>query len=786
MPNNPRYTGPRGSSRPPPRDSRNDRDSRHRNGPQPRDPFRPQADFFRRPQDAPPPPPMSYRGPPGVDNYRPPQGDFNFRVDKPAGVQDGDSYRPQGNRKNYSGRRSLSPDRDSRPSKRNRGPHDRSFRSHNGPPPFRDNRHGRNFHRPRRPPPIPAERDLLKIDHESGTEVAFYNTAGGVTYRPLNELSDSDEAEMDISGDEAGSDGEPSIKRARVGMERSESDNKAPKWSNPDPYTALPPESSTQGKKRDVVRMIRKSRVQETETRASLPSETADFISFDTESEHSGDDLDHGEEPLSATTARDLQLPPKPSAVGQLGNAPATTSPSLQLPAKPSVIAEPDYRPAILPDPLSSALGSRKRTHDDEIKMPHAKFRKVTKLRSGGAITNEWLPDPELDSTPWMKTDHSASANMAVWLHKEVVDFYDYIKPRDFEERLRHEVVQELKGFCRQIYRDAEVYCFGSFPSGLYLPTADMDMAFMSDGYANGGMAKYCTKSFLFRFRSQLIARNMTWQNEIEVISGAKVPLVKFIERKTGLKIDVSFENDTGVKAIHTFKAWRAQYPGMPALVTLIKHFLLMRGLNEPVNGGIGGFSVICLVVSMLQMMPEVQSRNLDTKHHLGQLLLQFFDLYGNKFNYQTVAISLDPPRYIPKHQVTDFAYKNHDRLSIIDPNNSANDISGGSSNTGTILSHFARAHEDLTERMAQLAQDPRNASQSILEVIMGGNYSSFETQRNYLELLSKEGYRPPTRPSNDPLDRDRDRDRGNRSSRGQPPATGPSHGRNSGYRRRK
>lgn len=134
-----------------------------------------------------------------------------------------------------------------------------------------------------------------------------------------------------------------------------------------------------------------------------------------------------------------------------------------------------------------------------------------------------------------------------------------------------------------------------------------------------------------------------------------------------------------------------------------------------------------------------------------------------------------------------DFAYKNHDRLSIIDPNNSANDISGGSSNTGTILSHFARAHQDLTERMAQLAQDSRKVNQSILEVIMGANYSSFETQRNYLELLSKEGYRPPTRSSNDPSDRDRDRDRGNhRPSRGPPPPTGPSHGRNGGYRRRK
>jgi non-canonical poly(A) RNA polymerase PAPD5/7 len=230
-----------------------------------------------------------------------------------------------------------------------------------------------------------------------------------------------------------------------------------------------------------------------------------------------------------------------------------------------------------------------------------------------------------------------------------VVDFYDYIKPRDFEERLRDELVQDLKKFCRNVFRDAEVYPFGSFPSGLYLPTADMDMALMSDSYANGGVAKYCTKTFLHRFRGQLMNHGIAWDGEIELILGAKVPLVKFIEHKTGLKVDVSFENNTGVVALKTFKAWRDQYPGMPALVTLIKHFLLMRGLNEPVNGGIGGFSVICLVVSMLQMMPEVQSGNLDTRHHLGQLLLHFFDLYGNKFNYQTVAISLNPPGYIPK-----------------------------------------------------------------------------------------------------------------------------------------
>ncbi|AEO64470.1 uncharacterized protein THITE_2110633 [Thermothielavioides terrestris NRRL 8126] len=713
-----RYPPPGDAYRPPRRNRRSDRrdrDARSRSGPP-----APPRDHY-----APRPPSPSYPSPPGVDNYRPPESDFTFRVDKPAGVQEADTYRPRSKRETRNDHGD-----DPRAAKRFRGPSDRSSKHGNAARPFRDNRPGGSGGRWR--PFIAAERALLKADHNNtGTEVAFFNTEGGVTYRPLNELSDSDEAEMDISGDEAQASEEPSAKRARLTVAQSASDNNTPKWSNPDPYTALPPETTTQGKKKDVVQMIRKARIQSSQVRTSLPSEAADFISFDAdESEASDHDDDHNDEPQSAEAATLSAAAPTPRA-----------QPDLRLPPKP-VPVKPTKTPVLLPDPTPSVFGTRKRTHDDEIKMPHTRIKQATKTPVDGGIRSEWLADPELTPTPWMVVDHSQSANMAVWLHKEVVDFYEYIKPRDFEERLRGELVEHLKTFCRKTFKDAEVYPFGSFPSGLYLPTADMDLAFISDSYAKGGVPRYGTKSFLYRFRSQLKNHRIAWEDEIELIVGAKVPLVKFIEHRTGLKVDISFENRTGLTAIETFKAWREQYPGMPALVTLIKHFLLMRGLNEPVNGGIGGFSVICLVVSMLQMMPEVQSGNLDTRHHLGQLLLHFFDLYGNKFNYQTVAISMNPPRYIPKHQVTTFAYKDHNRLSIIDPNNPANDVSGGSSNVSTIMAHFARAHRELTQRMTRLAQDENRKGKSILEVILGGNYSSFEIQRRYLEQLAKEGDR--------------------------------------------
>jgi non-canonical poly(A) RNA polymerase PAPD5/7 len=236
-------------------------------------------------------------------------------------------------------------------------------------------------------------------------------------------------------------------------------------------------------------------------------------------------------------------------------------------------------------------------------------------------------------------------------LHKEIVDFYEHIRPQDFEERIRGQLVEQLKRLCRDNFQDANFYPFGSFPSGLYLPTGDLDLVLCSDGVAEGrGRAKYNHQKVLYILKNILVSSGVAATDaDVELIRGARVPLVKFIDSRTGLKVDVSFENTTGLKAIDTFKHWKKQYPAMPALVTLVKHFLAMRGLNEPVNGGIGGFSVICLVVSMLQQMPDIQSRSMNGEHYYGDLLMDFFDLYGNKFNYQTMAISLNPPAYIPK-----------------------------------------------------------------------------------------------------------------------------------------
>ena len=177
-----------------------------------------------------------------------------------------------------------------------------------------------------------------------------------------------------------------------------------------------------------------------------------------------------------------------------------------------------------------------------------------------------------------------------------------------------------------------------------------MDVVVISDSFQSSRQKMVCqSKKQLYRFGDFVKSSGIAQQGSVEVIATAKVPLVKFVDRVTAIKVDVSFENDTGVIANDTFALWKKQFPAMPLLVMIVKQFLMMRGMNEVQHGGLGGFSVTCLVTSLLQNMPRVQSGELIPEENLGEILIEFLDFYGNQLDTTRTGITMDPPGYFDK-----------------------------------------------------------------------------------------------------------------------------------------
>lgn len=318
----------------------------------------------------------------------------------------------------------------------------------------------------------------------------------------------------------------------------------------------------------------------------------------------------------------------------------------------------------------------------------------------------------------------------------EIHDFYEYVRPYHHEKDVRNNLIDRIEYAVRRWNGaapdvDVRIRSFGSFASDLYLPTADMDLVAVSQSYESGGPARFCTSnSAKHKLGFHLERSGIVKRGTLTVIGKAKVPIIKFVDDRTGIKVDISFENDSGLRAIGCFTRWKQQFPEMPLLVMIIKQFLAMRGLNEVFNGGLGGFTIICLVVSMLQLMPEHQRKSEDTPSQYGKLLRDFFDLYGNKFSLENTGITMNPPGYFNKKNPRACQAKvNAKGLTIIDPNNPQNDISGGSRQVALVFSHFRAALLAIQNQMNKIRQGKADSS-SILGCILAGNYSSFSKSR--------------------------------------------------------
>ena len=372
----------------------------------------------------------------GGDSWRPhiPQGNFTFRnhPSVPQFPQDGDRYRP---------------------------PDDRGRRNN-------DRRGAGSYNRRQGPRWATAERPLLSSKRGNSPENVLAQIDAQNKrqhFLPADDVSDSDEQGMDESDadERPGSDSmqliaskpldeeivnepnppdaadileRPTKRRATATTVKDVNDaTNVPRWSNPDPYTVLPPMDESQRKRKDVVKIIRKARIAG-EKEYATPNQVAandDFISFGL-----GDDNEPDGKSLSPTApvhARkdelgvrgaptgprsfshrnnlhnsDINRPPgifgdRPSAI-DLGPPPGMTN---QAQSKSEQHME---RRDSSPDQME-ALGNRKRTFDDSIKgdaLPKAGGKKAA---PNGSVLQVWIPRGNTDPTPWLAGDHRPTKN---------------------------------------------------------------------------------------------------------------------------------------------------------------------------------------------------------------------------------------------------------------------------------------------------------------------------------------------------------------------------------------
>ena len=267
--------------------------------------------------------------------------------------------------------------------------------------------------------------------------------------------------------------------------------------------------------------------------------------------------------------------------------------------------------------------------------------------------------------TPWRTKEYTCDPP---GLHEEICDFYEYMKPRPSEIQMRSEVILRTMSVILNRWPQAKVHIFGSFCTALFLPTGDIDLV------VHGQWAT----TPLFSLEEDLRLNNMALEDSILVLDKTVVPIIKFIDRLTEVRVDISFNQESGLKSARMIQKFIQEYPFLPKLVFVLKQFLYQRNLHEVYYGGISSYSLILLLVSFLQLHPRHAAA--DANANLGVLLIEFFELYGRNFNYMKTGITvLNGGSYFPKEEMTQkMGPGKNSLLYETDPANPTENAAGG------------------------------------------------------------------------------------------------------------
>ncbi|KAL4273071.1 hypothetical protein GQ457_13G003480 [Hibiscus cannabinus] len=314
------------------------------------------------------------------------------------------------------------------------------------------------------------------------------------------------------------------------------------------------------------------------------------------------------------------------------------------------------------------------------------------------------VDEPRLENKWWFGGNSKFKSPM-LQLHKEIVDFSDFLSPTPEEQAARDAAVHSVFDVIKYIWPACRPEVFGSFRTGLYLPTSDIDVVILESGIKNPQTGLHA----LSRALSQRgIAKQM------QVIAKARVPIVKFVEKKSGVAFDISFDVDNGPKAAEFIKGAVQKWPQLRPLCLILKVFLQQRDLNEVYSGGIGSYALLAMIIAMLQNLCESQAY---LEHNLGMLLVHFFDFYGRKLNTVDVGVSCKDRGTFFSKSSKGFSNKGRPFLiSIEDPQTPDNDIGKSSFNYIQIRSAFGMALSTLTNPKTILSLGP---NRSILGTII-------------------------------------------------------------------
>ncbi|KAF9431190.1 hypothetical protein BGZ76_000514 [Entomortierella beljakovae] len=267
---------------------------------------------------------------------------------------------------------------------------------------------------------------------------------------------------------------------------------------------------------------------------------------------------------------------------------------------------------------------------------------------------------------------------------------YQTLLPSETINQKKSELLNRLQMHFNQEYptQGLELKAFGSFITGIGSSASDLDICVYKNSTDSSELHMLPTVTEIGHFLTRIYMR------DVQVIAGAKVPIVKFKDSHTGIECDLNVQNPLGIYNSQLIRAYLEIDERLGRFLMILKHFAKSHQINDASNGYLSSYAFTIMAIVFFQqsdppILPRLQSPNVqprpqggrlppllrnslkanlvervlinqggedfdctyDTRVHMyssygqanrknvSQLLFEFFEFYSRKFDYRTMEV---------------------------------------------------------------------------------------------------------------------------------------------------
>ena len=167
------------------------------------------------------------------------------------------------------------------------------------------------------------------------------------------------------------------------------------------------------------------------------------------------------------------------------------------------------------------------------------------------------------------------------------------------QERLQvlQEVTKEIENILRATFPSCKLVSYGSTVTGFGFRNSDLDIYAEGISYENSGHVKDHTK------HAALILRREERFRSSQPITNARIPIVKLLDRRTGVSCDINLACGMGVRNSRCLKFMSSLDERCVKLVLVIKYFCMKYGIIGSGPGKhLNSYTVNLMTIFFLQM----------------------------------------------------------------------------------------------------------------------------------------------------------------------------------------